>query len=507
MKLRLVVLLGLFFGVVGWSQVGATPILQEVDIDEIARAVVKIDVYRDDRQIASGSGTLVTATGRIFTNAHVVAGGVLGGRFEILMLEDVNELPVSRYNARLVVLFASVDFAILQIDSTLDGDPIDADSLDLPFVPISPEVVRRGEQITIFGYPGIGNGYLVVTFGAITTVQNGKLNGVSVPALYQTNAEIAPGNSGGLAVNSRGEMIAIPSLVNVDGRTAGRLGGLLPIGVATVFENNHGSELELANQTTVQPITGGTDVDCGDGTNIEDGLDILVYKMRSGYTYTVTIIGINGFEPVLGIITEYGNASCVMSAVTDTGGFSYSLPSTGQNTAVEYVVQHAFSQNTGYQMADMHLIIGGKDGTFGEFLVILEGLAYTEFDGNGDPIIVTLNPRVMNSDIPMTVYMMGIVAQLDPYMYIILDGLVAGACDNAGVALTCPNSQTLVGSYLPRTSGTRLQGDALDSMMTLNFSLLAHSIRQTTFPATFYMSSSNFASYGHYLFALHASSR
>ncbi|MBL8131078.1 MAG: hypothetical protein JNL42_04410, partial [Anaerolineae bacterium] len=71
------------------------------------------------------------------------------------------------------------------------------------------------------------DGYMVLTGGAITTIQNGNLNGERIPLWYQTDAQISPGNSGGLAVNSEGRMVGIPTAVRSEERTLGRLGGIL----------------------------------------------------------------------------------------------------------------------------------------------------------------------------------------------------------------------------------------------------------------------------------------
>jgi serine protease Do len=200
--------------------------LSRDDIDRISRTVVRIVTFDGDEEMGSGSGTIVQPTGEIYTNRHVIEDG---DDYQIELLVDPNDLPVPTYRARLVGYSADVDFAILQIDRDIDGRPIDAAGLNMPFLAPSEPDVRRGDRIFVFGYPGIGEGYLAFTDGTVTTIRDGTLNDERMPVWYQTDAEISPGNSGGLVVNAGGEMVGIPTQVLVEEGTGGRLGGILPI--------------------------------------------------------------------------------------------------------------------------------------------------------------------------------------------------------------------------------------------------------------------------------------
>lgn len=196
------------------------------EIDRIAQTVVYIEVLdrRGDPQ-SSGSGTLITSTGLIYTNSHVVTDGE---DFHIFLMEDLRELPVPRYYASVVRIFDEIDFAILQIDRDEDGDEIDSSSLDLPFLDQTSDDVAHGEDIHIFGFPDIGDGFLVVTRGTITTIEQDELNGQRIPIWYRTDAEMSSGNSGGLVVNVAGQFIGIPTWVRKAESTLGQLGGILP---------------------------------------------------------------------------------------------------------------------------------------------------------------------------------------------------------------------------------------------------------------------------------------
>jgi serine protease Do len=176
--------------------------------------------------LSTGSGTIVDPAGYIFTNYHVIEGG---SDFAILLVEDVAEQPVLTYFAQPVTFSESFDFAVLQIDRDRSGNALNAEALNLPFIQLSPQPVDLGEPIHVFGFPGVGDNFLVFTNGTITTIQNGDVGGQRIPVWNQTDAEISPGNSGGLAVNNQGFMVGIPTAVQSEERTGGRLAYLIPL--------------------------------------------------------------------------------------------------------------------------------------------------------------------------------------------------------------------------------------------------------------------------------------
>lgn len=214
--------------------------LDRDDIQRIAQSVVLIYVLDNSGEpFSTGSGTIVSNDGIIYTNQHVTDDGA---DFAIFLLgDDLGELPELRYFASLRRDFTEIDFAILQIDRDAQGRPIDPNSLNLPFITPSNADVSIGDQVTIFGYPTIAEGYMLVTTGTIAGVQNGTISGQRIPVWYQTAAEIAPGNSGGLAVNDDGELIGLPTAVVSEDRTGGRIGGILPYtAVRAILEGGGG---------------------------------------------------------------------------------------------------------------------------------------------------------------------------------------------------------------------------------------------------------------------------
>jgi len=205
--------------------------LDHLEVEAVARSVVMLLNVQNGDPVSSGTGTIISPDGLILTNAHVVEGAdfmVVG------MLTDINDRPDPRYVAEVTSVDEEFDVALVAIRYDSNGGEIPPDTLNLPYLPatLPAAEVFRGDPVYIFGYPGIGNDYLVMTSGTIVTVENGTVNEDRLPVWYRTDAEIAPGNSGGLAVNGNGEFVGVPTLVSSETETGGRLGVIRPVQVA-----------------------------------------------------------------------------------------------------------------------------------------------------------------------------------------------------------------------------------------------------------------------------------
>lgn len=202
----------------GWDP-GVSPATAPVSLGPIPyQAVVKIEAVVDiDGQHMigwSGSGTLISSDGLILTNAHVV----LSDRFyqvqDLIVSLTVaqDSPPVQTYYASIVQADAAMDIAIIKPRTDLQGNPLVYSALNLPFVPFGDsDGLQLGDQIVILGYPGIGGDTITLTRGEVSgfTAEDPYGN----RAFIKTSATIAGGNSGGLAVNDRGELIGVPTQV------------------------------------------------------------------------------------------------------------------------------------------------------------------------------------------------------------------------------------------------------------------------------------------------------
>ena len=98
--------------------------------------------------------------------------------------------------------------------------------VDLPTVPIgSSAEVRAGDDVTVLGFPAVaGPGEsITVTSGDISTVLNDPELGPH--SEFDTDARIAPGNSGGMAVDNDGLLIGVPTAIEFDPGSTGVVSG------------------------------------------------------------------------------------------------------------------------------------------------------------------------------------------------------------------------------------------------------------------------------------------
>ena len=164
----------------------------------------------------TGSGTILNKSGLILTNAHVAAPTTQGETADpdalaIALVQSEDKPPVFSYLAEVRAADGYLDFAVLQITSTIDGGSVDPNSLNLPFVSIgNSDNVHVGDHISIFGFPGIGGDTITFTDGNISGFTSESQ--VGDRAWIKTDATIAGGNSGGLAANDSAEIIGVPTI-------------------------------------------------------------------------------------------------------------------------------------------------------------------------------------------------------------------------------------------------------------------------------------------------------
>lgn len=181
---------------------------------DLAKAVVQIfaiDSFGDTAW--SGSGTLISADGLILSNAHVVDRyydeDPAVEELRVAVTSRTDEPPEVAYLAEIVAMDSALDLAVIQVVSNLDGDPV---TKEFPFVALGDsDEVEIGDQLRILGYSGVGGETITLTNGVISGFTAER--GLGGRAWIKTDAGILAGNSGGLAADEHGKLIAVPTIV------------------------------------------------------------------------------------------------------------------------------------------------------------------------------------------------------------------------------------------------------------------------------------------------------
>lgn len=166
--------------------------------------------------VYSGSGTIISPTGLILTNAHVASPASQGDpssepdALAIGLMDQEDKPPVFQYFAQVKAVDGYLDLAVLQISSTMDGAGVDPSNLNLPYVSLgNSDQIHVGDHVSIFGFPGIGGETITFTDGNVSGFTAEE--GVGDRAWIKTDATISGGNSGGLAASDAGYIIGVPT--------------------------------------------------------------------------------------------------------------------------------------------------------------------------------------------------------------------------------------------------------------------------------------------------------
>lgn len=168
-------------------------------------SVVSLSIEKDGRT-EQGSGVIISSSGYIITNHHVVDDAT---QITVNVYSGENSRPTPRYRAVTVYTNSDIDVAVIQINRTNTGATIRASDLETTLTPISGYTsAELDDFIRIIGYPLIGGGTIINTQGNISGI-NTILLGNQRGNIFLTDATSNVGGSGGLVVNCSGIMIGI----------------------------------------------------------------------------------------------------------------------------------------------------------------------------------------------------------------------------------------------------------------------------------------------------------
>jgi len=192
-------------------------------------ATVRLLMGSQSDYLGSGSGTLISPTGLILTNAHVAQprahGLALAARgpqtdpnpsfLTVEVTTGPSSPVVARYRARTLAADGYLDLAVVQIYATASGKPVSPGSLHLPYLTLGNVAALQLDQpVTVLGFPGVSESdSITVTSGVVSTFVPDPLKHVKDPRFeLETTARVAHGNSGGAAIDNEGHLLGVPSL-------------------------------------------------------------------------------------------------------------------------------------------------------------------------------------------------------------------------------------------------------------------------------------------------------
>ena len=163
------------------------------------------DQGRGEPQGGLGSGVIISASGYILTNNHVVEGA---DEIEVILNDS------RKAKAKVIGTDPDTDLAILKIE--LDKLPV--------IVLGNSESLQVGDPVLAIGNPfGVGQ---TVTGGIVSALGRNQLGINTFENFIQTDAAINPGNSGGALVDVNGALMGINTAIY------SRSGGSMGIGFA-----------------------------------------------------------------------------------------------------------------------------------------------------------------------------------------------------------------------------------------------------------------------------------
>lgn len=177
-----------------------------------------------------GSAVFISRDGLVATNYHVIASESPQTKSEriydelFISLTNDNSAslnPVKRYRLKVIKVNRAYDLALLRVVADGAGNS-PASPIAFPFLELGDSKgLRLLEDLVIIGYPEKG--------GSTVTVNTGVVEGRdNLNHWIKTDARLIHGNSGGAAVNSRGQLIGIPTKVVYDKRRIDKDGDGIP---------------------------------------------------------------------------------------------------------------------------------------------------------------------------------------------------------------------------------------------------------------------------------------
>jgi len=207
-----------------------------LDINGITRkvspAVVDINTViqtASGSAAAAGTGLIITSSGDVLTNNHVVEGSV--------SIKVTIQGKSGTYAATVLGVDPTDDIAVIHING-VSGLPT-VTIADSSTVEVGDTIYALGNALGLGGAPRVTQGTVTALDQTITASDNGA-QAEQLTGMIQSDAEISPGDSGGALVNSAGQVIGIV--------TAGEAQGFRSTSTTIAFAIPSSKAVDIANR-------------------------------------------------------------------------------------------------------------------------------------------------------------------------------------------------------------------------------------------------------------------
>ena len=175
---------------------------------------------------------MLTEDGLVLTNYHVVAEVAEGAGEKdpvvIGLTMDTRQPTRELFRGKVLAFDKKIDLALVQITCGFYRQPLPK-RYRFPSMALGDsEVLEIGDPVSTIGFPLVGG-----SIGRVSvTLTRGVVSGFErtpIGTLIKTDAGIAPGNSGGAAVDAQWRLIGVPTYENVSPEAVSRMSYIHPL--------------------------------------------------------------------------------------------------------------------------------------------------------------------------------------------------------------------------------------------------------------------------------------
>jgi S1-C subfamily serine protease len=241
---------GVAIGLSHGSTTGGSPTSTSKTVLSTSQIASKVDpglvdvkaTLGDQGATSLGTGIVLTSTGEILTNNHVINGATA------VSVTDIGNGQT--YKATVVGYDESQDIAVLQLSGA--SGLTTASTGDSSSVSVGDSVVALGNAGGVGGTPSVAAGSVTALNQSITASDESSGSSEQLTGLIETNADIQAGDSGGPLVNSHGQVIAMDTAASTNYQFGGYGNGAFGGGYGNGGSGSSGTGSSSSNGSTTQ---------------------------------------------------------------------------------------------------------------------------------------------------------------------------------------------------------------------------------------------------------------